>query len=117
MLNASAPIRVKDIYSDFICAKALSSAFIFPMALWKLGCPPRMIFFAWLVFNNRNLTWDNLRKRNSHGPSRCSMCESEEETNVHMFVQCISSQEIWYELAILFDFPHNVFASVHAAFQ
>jgi len=117
MLNASAPIRVKDIYSDFICAKALSSAFIFPMALWKLGCPPRMIFFAWLVFNNRNLTWDNLRKRNWHGPSRCSMCESEEETNLHMFFQCISSQEIWYELAILFDFPHNVFASVHAAFQ
>lgn len=111
------PTSVKDIYSDIICSKALSSAFFFSMALWKTGCPPRMIFFASLVFNNRNLTWDNLRKRNWHGPSRCSMCESEEETNLHMFFHCNSTQEIWYELAILFDFPLSVFVSVHAAFQ
>lgn len=76
-----------------------------------------MILFAWLVFNNRNLSWDNLRKRRWHGPNRCFMCESEEETNLHMFFQCNTTQKIWYELAISFDFPYNVFDSVHAAFK
>lgn len=63
------------------------------------------------------LSWDNLRKRSWHGPNRCSMCESDEETNLHMFFQCNSSQEIWYDLVILFGFPHIVFVSVHATFQ
>lgn len=60
MSNAIAPARVKDIYSDIISSKALISVSNFPMVLWKSSCPPRMIFFAWLVFNNKNLsgtTW------------------------------------------------------------
>lgn len=115
--SVSAPVRVKDIYSELIIIKVPGTAPMFRKALWKTGCPPRMIFFAWLLFNNRNLTWENLRKRCWHGPSWCSMCESDEETNLHMFFQCISTQEIWYELAFLYDFPHVVFDSVHAAFQ
>lgn len=72
--NASAPICVKDIYSKLIATLVPGTAPIFPTALWKTRCPPRMIFFAWLLFSNKNLTWDNLRKRSWHGPSRCSMC-------------------------------------------
>lgn len=104
MPSVPAPVRVKDIYSELIIIKVSGTASMFPKALWKTGCLPRMIFFAWVLFNNRNLTWENLRKRCWHGPSRCSMCESDEETNLHMFFQCISTQEIWYELAFLYDF-------------
>lgn len=102
--SVSAPVRVKDIYSELIIIKVPGTAPMFRKALWKTGCPPRMIFFAWLLFNNRNLTWENLRKRCWHGPSWCSMCESDEETNLHMFFQCISTQEIWYELAFFIWF-------------
>lgn len=117
MSNAQATARVKDIYFDFISSRVSHKSSIFPMALWKSGCPPKMIFFPWLVFNNKNLTWDNLRKRSWHGPSRCSMCESDEESNLHMFFRCKSSQQIWYDLAINFGFPHVVFDSIHAAFE
>lgn len=54
--NVSASVRVKDIYSELITSKVSGSACMFPMALWEIGCPLRMIFFAWLVFKNRNLT-------------------------------------------------------------
>ena len=115
--NAQLPARVKDIYSDIISSKFMHTSSKFLMVLWKSRCPFKMIFFVWLVFNNKNLTWDNLRKRSWHGPSRCSMCESDEESNFHMLFQCKSSQQIWYDLAILFGFPHVAFVSIHAAFE
>lgn len=115
--NAQFPAPVKDIYFDTISSKVLHTSSKFPMVLWKSGCPLKMIYFAWLVFNNKNLTWDNLRKRSWHGPSRCSMCESHKESNLHMFFQCKSSKQVWYDLAILFGFPHVVFVSIHVAFE
>jgi len=45
------------------------------------------------------------------------MCEAVEESNLHMFFQCGSSLQIWYELSLLYGFPHVVFVSVQAAFQ
>eukprot|EP00253_Pinus_taeda_P021358 PITA_21358 len=114
--NVSAPINVKDIYIELIATLVPVSTPIFPTVLWKTGCPPRMIYFAWLLFSNKNLTWDNLRKRSWHGPSRCSICESDEETNFHIFFHCSPTQDIWYELAHLYSFPHVVFDTVQASF-
>ena len=62
--NAKLSARVKDIYTDMIILKASSSCSIYPLSLCKSGFPLKMILFSWLVFNNRNLTWQNLRKRN-----------------------------------------------------
>lgn len=115
--NAFAPICVKDIYSELITTLVPGTAPIFPTALWKTRCPPRMIFFAWLLFSNKNLTWDNLRKRSWHGPSRCSICETDEQSNFHIFFHCSATQDIWYELAHLYIFPHVVFVTVHGAFH
>lgn len=115
--NAHMTTQLKDIYSDIISSNVSPTSSKFPTVLWKSGCPLKMILFSWLVFNNKNLTWDNLRKRSWHGPSRCSMCEVDEESNLHMFFQCNSSQQIWYDLAIYFGFPHVVFVSIHAAFE
>lgn len=92
-----------------------NSQLLFPMVFWKAGCPLKYIDFAWLVFHNMNLTWDNLRKRCWHGPSRCVLCEADEETNFHMFFQCPSIQCVWYVLANTFVFPLTVFDSSHAA--
>jgi len=73
--------KVKDIYYDLASKKILPVRQIFPMVFWKLGCPLKLTIFSWLVFYNKNLTWENLRKRWWHGPSRCVMCEAEEETS------------------------------------
>lgn len=57
-------VQVKDIYSTLV--KGIPSPFrnIFLMSLWKIGAPYKMIYFSWLVFHNKNLTWENLQKRN-----------------------------------------------------
>lgn len=103
--GSSATILVKDVYSDLIHSMAPASAPLFPTSLWKTGCPPRMIYFAWLLFNNKNLTWDNLQKRSWQGPSICFSCESDVETNLHIFFSCRLSLELWSDLARLYSFP------------
>lgn len=54
-----------------------------------------MILFAWLVFHNKNLTWDNLIKRGWIGPGICPFCFSAEEDNLHIFFHCRFAQQIW----------------------
>lgn len=58
-----------------------------------------------------------LRKRNWHGPSRCAMCYSDEETNFHMFFQCQYVLQIWQVLANLFGFPLIAFISTQAVVE
>lgn len=113
--NDRRPVSVRDIYTDMIRHRNPSAQILFPIVFWKVGCPLKYIHFAWLVFYNKNLSWDNLRKRCWHGPSRFTMCESDEETNLHMFFQCPSIQRVWYVLVNTFVFPLIVFDSSHAA--
>eukprot|EP00253_Pinus_taeda_P019806 PITA_19806 len=109
------PVTVRDIYIHMISSRSPYSLPSFPYIFWKAKCPPKIIHFAWLVFYNKNLTWDNLRKRYWHGPSRCTMCKSDEETNLHMFFKCPVIQWIWYVLANTFDFLLTEFDSPSAA--
>lgn len=110
-------VQVKDIYTDLIGSKVPHSSSIYPPLLWKTGCPSKSIFFSWFVFHRKNLTWENLRKRNWHGPSRCAMCDSHEESNYHMYFQCQSMMQIWRDLENLYGFPLIVFASTQATFD
>lgn len=109
------PVSVRDIYSFLLIDSFPFSHPSFPYIFWKASCPPKFIHFAWLVYYNKNLTWENLRKRSWYGPSRCSLCGHEEETNIHMFIKCSSSLQIWYVLAHLFGFSLTDFDSTSAA--
>lgn len=75
-----------------------------------------MLYFSWLVYYNKNLSWENLMKRQWHGPSRCCMCESAEKANLHMFFKCTSLLEIWQVMANLYGFPLVSHASSQDAF-
>eukprot|EP00253_Pinus_taeda_P025007 PITA_25007 len=109
------PVSVRDIYTHLISNRISYTLLTFPYIFWKAKCPPKIIHFAWLVFYNKNLSWDNLRKRSWHGPNRCSMCGTDEETNLHMFIKCPATLRIWYVLANIFDFPLTDFDSPSAA--
>lgn len=115
--NANSQVCVKNIYADMIGSKPMPSYPSFPPTFWKSGCAPKFFYFSWLVFYNKNLSWENLRKRQWHGPSRCQMCELEEESNVHMFFQCSCTQQIWQDLAFVYGFPLLQHVSTHAAFD
>eukprot|EP00253_Pinus_taeda_P019318 PITA_19318 len=48
--------------------------------LWKHQGWMKVKLFLWLVLQRRILTWDNIKKRGFLGPSRCQLCEAQEET-------------------------------------
>ena len=45
--------------------------------------------------HNKLLTTENIRKRGIAGPSQCALCNMEEETSNHIFLQCRVSLKIW----------------------
>jgi len=97
-------IQVKGIY--LVLVKGIPYPFlnVFPMYLWKIGAPYKMIHFSWLIFPNKNLTWENLQKRNWSSPGICLMCKVEGEKNCHMFLNCCFTLQLWKDLANIFGF-------------
>lgn len=57
--------------------------------------------FMWLVYHKNNMTWDNIRKRGVLGPSRCQLCEAQEETMEHLLNSCIFTSWLWDTLATI----------------
>lgn len=109
-------LRVKDIYLKLITSgNAIPNSF-FPLSFWKSGCVSKSIFFSWLVFQKKNLSWENLRKRGWQGPSLCPVCRTEEERNCHMFLLCVRSQQLWQALEIHYGFPHASHTSIQEPF-
>lgn len=62
------PISVKSIYAAISPPPPIPPPMIFPTTLWKVPCPLKMILFLWLVFCNKNLTWEVLQQRGWSGP-------------------------------------------------
>ena len=41
--------------------------------------------------------WDILQKRCFQGPGWCALCQDEDETVIHIFVNCLYIKEVWRE--------------------
>lgn len=89
----SGSIYVKDIYWMLLSEGFSQQLVVFPVTFWKSGCQTKMIYFAWLIYHNKNLTWENLMKRGWIGPSICLFCLSAEEDNLHIFFLCRVAQQ------------------------
>lgn len=92
--KGSCNIQVKDIYLALLNQLRDPSRNTFPFALWKVCFPTKIILFSWLVYHNRNLTWNNLQRRKWQGPSICMICLDNSEDNLHMFLLCPQTQLI-----------------------
>jgi zinc-binding in reverse transcriptase len=62
--------------------------------IWKIGAPPRVTIFIWLMLNNRILTIDNLMRRRFQMTNICSLCWKDNETVQHLFFSCIYSTNV-----------------------
>eukprot|EP00253_Pinus_taeda_P010699 PITA_10699 len=109
-------VRVKDIYQNMIGLKGALLSPIFPIVFWKSGCPSKMVYFSWFTFHNKNLSWENLKKRGWHGTSICLICKSAEESNCHMFLNFQRTQQLWQSLENIYGIPHISHASTKEAF-
>eukprot|EP00253_Pinus_taeda_P025758 PITA_25758 len=56
--------------------------------LWSHQGWMKIKLFMWLVHHKKILTWDNIRKRGIMGPSRCQLCEAQEEIMEHILNNC-----------------------------
>ena len=63
--------------------------------IWTTGIWPKVSLFLWLFGHQRILTWDNLWKRNFHGPSKCPNCNTQEETLQHLLDSCSLANQLW----------------------
>lgn len=114
--NGVGSIRVKDIYLNLISNRQYSSDSSFPCIFWKSGCPSKIVLFAWLSFHNKNLSWENLKKRGWQGPGICPICRSVKEENFHLFLNCKGSHQIWLLLENYFGIQHMSHSSIMEAF-
>eukprot|EP00253_Pinus_taeda_P019008 PITA_19008 len=67
--------------------------------LWDPTNWPKVSTFLWLLCHNKILTWDNLRKRNYHGPSICPNCRQEEESIKHLMQSCTIACKLWEKVS------------------
>eukprot|EP00253_Pinus_taeda_P001854 PITA_01854 len=56
---------------------------------------PKISTFLWLLCHNKILTWDNLRKRNYHGPSIYPIYRQAEESVKHLMHSCHVAHKLW----------------------
>jgi hypothetical protein len=63
-------------------------------AIWKIGVPPKVQLFLWLVSHNKLATVDNLNKRGFSKLEQCSFC-AEKESITHIFFECDVAKVIW----------------------
>jgi len=71
--------------------------------LWTQQVCTKIKLFTWLVQHRNILTWDNIRKRGVLGPSRCQLCEMQEETMEHLLNNCSFSSKLWDSFASIFQ--------------
>lgn len=57
--------------------------------IWRHQGWMKIKLFMWLVHHRKIMNWDNIQKRGVLGPSRCQLCEAQEETMEHLLNNCI----------------------------
>lgn len=95
-------ICVADVYSIFCNKNDINMEDPILKALRGNHIPIKIICFAWLVYQNKNLAWENLQRKNWHGPSYCTICKKDVEDNEHIFLKCQKVQQVWKQLAKYF---------------
>jgi hypothetical protein len=81
--------------------------------VWDIKVPPKIHFFLWLLAHRKNLTRDNLVKRQNVDDLSCLFC-AESETCDHLFFDCAIASAIWAEVRQIMNLPdaHVTFSSI-----
>ena len=66
--------------------------------VWFHGYVPKFAFIEWMLFKDRLLTRDKLRKWGCIQEDNCALCSSGVEDCNHLFFACGYSSNIWKEV-------------------
>lgn len=64
---------------------------------------PKISFYTWLVFQNRILMFENMKKIGFSLPNRCALCKHIDKFVDHLFIHCEFTQEVYKYLFDLFQ--------------
>lgn len=73
-------------------------------SLWKISCPAKSKILCWSIIERKAPTWEVLKECLYQGPGSCCLCKDNEETLVHLSVQCPFSIQIWAEAQRILGF-------------
>ena len=86
--------------------------FQFYKFVWKSGIPTRIKFFAWSLCLEKINTYDVFQRKRSFqylSPSWCVMCKQDQESILHLFLQCEFTRMLWLkvfsEFGVVLDVP------------
>ncbi|BAF07609.2 Os02g0118800 [Oryza sativa Japonica Group] len=91
-LSSDGLFTVSSAYNLFFMAREICP---FSELIWHIKAPSRVRFFLWLAAKGRCLTADNLGKRGWQHEDCCSLCQSEAEDCLHLFVTCAFTRRVW----------------------
>jgi hypothetical protein len=75
---------------------------VFTPVMWKIGVPPRLHIFLWLLANDKILTRNNLATRRHVEDGSCLFC-ADLEAAAHLMFECCVAKNIWSVCSELFD--------------
>jgi hypothetical protein len=64
-------------------------------SLWNWNLALKLKLFTWLALENKINTWDNLQRKGWVGPNICHLCNREEESMQHIFINCAFTRLVW----------------------
>jgi len=59
----------------------------------------------WVILKNKIPTGDNLLKRAHHGPFWCHLCKCNNESAIHLFIDCKVAPNLWLSISIALPSP------------
>lgn len=62
--------------------------------IWKVKLPMKIITFIWKLLHESLPVLTNLNRRGIQTSNRCLMCEEDEETMPHLFLQCLFARAV-----------------------
>jgi hypothetical protein len=75
---------------------------VFTAVKWKIGVPPRLHIFLWLLANDKILARNNLATRRHVEDGSCLFC-ADLESATHLMFECCVAKNIWNVCSELFD--------------
>jgi hypothetical protein len=102
--DRSGQLTAKNVYQALAALtwKPLSSNW--RQRIWRDICPLKLKLFAWLLLENKLLFWDKLQARGWEGPNRCSLCNHDSESTLHVFILCPFTRAIWSYISSALNF-------------
>lgn len=78
---------------------------VWPSFIWKYFLHPCIACNVWKLLQGVYIDDDTMRKEGYGMPSRCCVCEAEQDNMEHTLWRCDFSAQIWNRLCFVFAFP------------